>query len=423
MPTFRFTDISVPNVGTTVQAVWDFGDGSPQVTMTYPGDPKFVDHEYTQAGTYDVTLTATGNLGAVDVEVKQVVITLAPSQVVFALFNEDVQPGLVDEGPYEGIIVTDGQMTFTNNYITTPFFNSDGTLTYNYGGDINSPLEYVTKNWYYPTTPDIGENYYIRISRNFDLPSTQYYFPSLSSGDGVWTKIADLHGTASYLFHSGPSLGNVTYEFSDSPTGDNILMTINGTFGIIPYPQCFLGWLEYGASSIFPVDSLMVIEFVEPGTYQFSDNYLVNVGEYTSIDLNFGDGSPTVTRNYPADSKVFSHTYTEVDVNVYVEWTSYGNMGAIQNKYEQLVGIDSGFAINEVTPGTYDFTDNNYPELSGVVSTTWDFGDGSPLITHNYPADSYTVQHTYSVSGVYDVIAITSGSLGGSQKIVKQVSF
>ena len=57
-----FTDASVPNAGTIVTWVWDFGDGSPLVTINAPASPT-VKHAFANAQPYDVKLTVTTDKG------------------------------------------------------------------------------------------------------------------------------------------------------------------------------------------------------------------------------------------------------------------------------------------------------------------------------------------------------------------------
>src|SRR6185369_15889356 len=55
-----------PNVGSLTTWTWDFGDGSPSVTINAPSSPN-VTHTYAAAGVYPVTLTVTNSKGCVSV--------------------------------------------------------------------------------------------------------------------------------------------------------------------------------------------------------------------------------------------------------------------------------------------------------------------------------------------------------------------
>lgn len=71
--TISFTDLSSPNVGSLVSWTWDFGDGSPTVTINAPASPN-VTHTFAAAGTYNVLLTTTNSKGCVSTTPAQQVI-------------------------------------------------------------------------------------------------------------------------------------------------------------------------------------------------------------------------------------------------------------------------------------------------------------------------------------------------------------
>lgn len=71
--TISFTDLSSPSVGSIVSWTWDFGDGSPTVTINAPASPN-VTHTFAAAGTYNVLLTTTNNKGCVSTTPAQQVI-------------------------------------------------------------------------------------------------------------------------------------------------------------------------------------------------------------------------------------------------------------------------------------------------------------------------------------------------------------
>jgi PKD repeat protein len=76
-----FTDASVDPDGTVVGWDWDFGDGNTS-TAQHPS------HTYAAGGTYPVTLTATDDLGASDVDAQDVIVTAAtPSPITLTLLG------------------------------------------------------------------------------------------------------------------------------------------------------------------------------------------------------------------------------------------------------------------------------------------------------------------------------------------------
>ncbi len=75
----KFNDASVPNAGTIVTWVWDFGDGSPLVTINAPASPN-VTHTYANAQPYDVKLTVTTDKGCESVTTtKNIIVNINPT--------------------------------------------------------------------------------------------------------------------------------------------------------------------------------------------------------------------------------------------------------------------------------------------------------------------------------------------------------
>ncbi|TSA27920.1 MAG: PKD domain-containing protein [Bacteroidetes bacterium] len=73
-----FTDLSNSPHGFITQWVWNFGDGTPPVTITYPASPN-ISHSYANGGSYTVTLTITNSDGCTAVKTNLVLINYAPA--------------------------------------------------------------------------------------------------------------------------------------------------------------------------------------------------------------------------------------------------------------------------------------------------------------------------------------------------------
>ena len=67
-----FTNFSTPPNGYITQWEWDFGDGN-LVTVNFPNDPN-VSHQYTNDGTFQVTLTVTDSDSCTESTYRQVII-------------------------------------------------------------------------------------------------------------------------------------------------------------------------------------------------------------------------------------------------------------------------------------------------------------------------------------------------------------
>lgn len=140
-----------------------------------------------------------------------------------------------------------------------------------------------------------------------------------------------------------------------------------------------------------------------PLTVNFRDTLLLAKKYY----WNFGDGSPVQITTAP--NNTISHTYTTIGTyrvtlisedssTCNIRDTSYLNIRADNNR------ASLAFVPQKLPPCEqlqYQFV-NNSTAVSGAfgpASFTWDFGDGSPLVT----AGLNTVVHTFANPGTYDV--------------------
>lgn len=68
-----------------------------------------------------------------------------------------------------------------------------------------------------------------------------------------------------------------------------------------------------------------------------------------------------------------------------------------------------------------NFTDTSTVNTGDIVTAEWNFGDASPVVTRNYPADSTTVAHTYADNGTYTVTLTVYGDIGSSSDSSQQI--
>ncbi|HEC89111.1 MAG TPA: PKD domain-containing protein [Thermoplasmatales archaeon] len=129
-------------------------------------------------------------------------------------------------------------------------------------------------------------------------------------------------------------------------------------------------------------------------------------GEIVSYLWNFGDGEKTFgeTVYYSYDSE---GTYI-------VTLTVTDNNGSVKTAYTTaIISSGSGTKLSVDLPSSYTgFVGQNIQftaTTSGnnIVSYTWDFGDGTELITQNS-----TINHTYSEAGIYNVTITVSDTYG-----------
>ena len=110
--TVTFTNLTTLAVGTIDSYTWDFGDGSGTVSTTDAS------HSYTTAGTYTVTLTATGNATCTDVVTKNV--TIDPRPVV----SFDIA-----DGCFGNTLAVDNLTTITSGNLSYTWDFGDGNTS------------------------------------------------------------------------------------------------------------------------------------------------------------------------------------------------------------------------------------------------------------------------------------------------------
>jgi PKD repeat protein len=73
----QFIDQSTTPLGSLTEWIWDFGDGTPQITIHYPENPN-ITHAYTMAGTFSVSLTIMNSDSCTDAIIHDILIIASP---------------------------------------------------------------------------------------------------------------------------------------------------------------------------------------------------------------------------------------------------------------------------------------------------------------------------------------------------------
>jgi len=306
--TVNFTDQST---NTPTSWSWNFGDGGTS-TVQNPS------HQYTAAGVYTVTLTATNAYGS-DGETKTNYITVtAPGQAPVAAFTGTP---------------TSGTAPLTVNF-TDQSTNTPTSWSWNFGDGGTSTVQ---------------------------NPSHQY------TAAGVYT--VTLTATNAYG--------------SDGETKTNyITVTAPGQ----PPVAAFVGTPTSGTA---------------PLTVNFTDQ---STNTPTSWSWNFGDGGTSTSQNP-------SHQYTAAGVYTVTltATNAYGSDGETKTNYitvtapgQPPVAAFVGTPTSGTTPLTVNFTDQS---TNTPTSWSWNFGDGGTSTSQN-------PSHQYTAAGVYTVTLTATNAFG-----------
>lgn len=399
-------DSLVTNVNAIPTWFWDFGDG---LTST----DKNAAHAYTTPGSYIVTLYVTDSMGCENSISKTIEVHALPVANFYSGVNNCAgSEVLFDENSntYFGYVVRwiwdfgDGN----NQTVYFPVGNPNVLHTYNLPGTYPVSLTIVTSD----SCSDV-ENQTIVINPNpvvnfdFDIPAcagTAIQFNDLTqlNGGGSITSYLWDFGEPSSGASNTSTLPNPQHTYANAGTYQVILTATNGTdcsdsdtlsVTISAKPAVAFTWnssCQNQAVTFQPTAAIM-----PPATIA---TYL----------WNFGDGI-TSTSTSP------SHTYANYG-NFQVTLTVESTNGCTNSLTQTITVIQQpNVLFNFDQPACKDATVqfHNLSSTSGdyINQWVWNFGDGSPAQTLNFPS-SGDIQHIFAASGNFNVTLTVTTNAG-----------
>ncbi|MFJ9469872.1 Ig-like domain repeat protein [Streptomyces caniferus] len=357
--TFDATVTAVPpGAGTPTGTVtFDFGDGTPTVTAALTGGTAETTHVYTDTSATPYPVTATYNGGAdFTASTGTAAQTVQPADTTTALTSTP-DPSTV------------GQSTTFVAKVTpeAPAAGSPtGTVTFEFSDD--SP----------PVTVPVEGGTATVSHINPEVAASPYTVAATYSGDGNFNPSA---GADSQVVTKATSMTTVSTTPSPSVTGQSV--TFSATVEGVP------------ASSVVPT-----------GTVTF----------------DFGDGTAPVTVPLGGGTAGTTHAYTNASQSPYAVTVTYSgdsnftdSSGSSLHSVEQAATVTTVTAAPDpsVTGEAVTVTVTPVAPGAGIPTgdATFDFGDGSPVLTARLVDGSATVTHVYtSASGSpYTISAHYSG--------------
>lgn len=135
----------------------------------------------------------------------------------------------------------------------------------------------------------------------------------------------------------------------------------------------------------------------------------VNVGNYT---VDWGDGSPNSTGTSIIPPTFLSHLYTSTTDTFVVTLTDNSSgcvvtgVVVMEKTPTASIVIPMGDPTFGCAPSTFNFV-NNTQNVSLTTDFTWDFGDGSPILTFDETNVGQIISHTYLPGTVNCEVAVT----------------
>ncbi|MGB3947422.1 MAG: PKD domain-containing protein [Bacteroidia bacterium] len=407
--TFSFTNNSLPpTAGNIASWSWNFGDGSALNTTTQ--NPN---HNYNQAGVYEVTLiTYSSNLGCSDTLKDSVTVFNSPN-AAFGYYEVCVNQSMsfMDSSTVGGTAtITSWNWNFGSGYPTSTAQNPSNTFS-SYGllpvklivTTINNCMDSVTQNVLVhpnPTATISAPNTCFGDLTAFTDLST---IPSNPTNDLIQTRIWNFgDGSPNYNntnpFRMYPDTGTYTIQFIIASSFGCMDST---TETIIIHPKPLVNFTSSDTLGCEP----LCISFQQMASISKGNNvaYLWNWGDNTMPDTTLNPGHCFVNNNAP------SMVYYNVSLTV----VSDSGCATIHTKNNYIAVQPQPDIAFSVLPSLASIVNSTVEIADSTIGATlweWNFGDDSTHTDTLVVTDS--LFHTYADTGSYNVTLIATSALG-----------
>lgn len=386
--TIQFTQTCT---GNPTAFIWDFGDSTYGFSAT-------VSNTYTQPGSYTVKLTAIYDQSALEVS-KTIVINPVNVPLIGLDKSYICKPGTINLNATSSGNIANYEWDFgdttakvntainttSHSYVNYGTYNIILTATDNFGCAGSDTTSVMVKRLpitataspargCIPANPVFSAN--VSVPTNDAVSNYTWDF-----GDGS-PQISTTSNNTSHLYNNvGTYSPTLTVTTNDGCTN-------NFNYPAIAYGTPPFNHIAYPKKTI--VCGSETPEFVSKAT---------NANSYV---WNFGDGT-TLT----VVDTIAKHKYTTLG-NKTVTVTPYFN-GCAGNAIRfqiSVVGIIARYSFANTCADKKTFSFNNLSQ-GNLSSTSWDFGDGSPVAT------TTNAMHTFPASGTYNTLLIVTDSITG----------
>lgn len=377
-----FNDISVTiNGGNISQWSWDFGDGNNSILQN-------TSHTYATCDTFTVKLAVTSNNGCKDSTTKAVVVNCLPSA------NFNYTPVCYNQAT----IFTDSSIgnisSWSWNFGDNSPANTSSNPSYTYSspGFYNVTLTITTTDGCVDSITKLVHVYYNPVAgfthNNVCLGDT-LFFNNTSSVDTS-------SSIATYLWVFGDN------SATSSIQNPNHYYSLPGT-----YPVTLITTTIDGCSN---ASNIQVKTFDAPvSSFIFSNTCLADSALFTNTSLSptvgnianwswdFGDGSAVNTSAWN-----LAHLYAATG-NYQLTLITYSSNLACSDTLHDSISVFpmpvANFSYNNVCLNEATIFNDSSSILNGsLASWSWDFGDGTTLVTIQNPTHIYANPGTYTVS-------------------------
>lgn len=363
--TTNFTD---QTTGSPINWIWDFGDSTAVSNTQHPT------HTYSTAGSYNVTLIAFGGSGCSDtissiVSVNQIptaAFTFASVCTNDTVFFSSTSTG----GPTTYVWdFGDGFISNTNNVSPTHVYTLAGTynvvLTAGYStGCTNSTTIPVTA---YPLT----------------IPAFTSTTPCLNDSSAFTDATTNAPSQWIWNFGDGGPVSTM-----QNPTH---LYTSPGTYQVELITENSFGCRDSVTINSI-VNPLPTAAFAFDTVCQGTGTSFTNQS-ISSVSWNWDFGDSTAPGNFNSPNHVYSASGTFT-----VTLISSTNLGCTDTITHDIIVNPNPVAAYIASTACYTYASVFTDSSTAAVSWSWNFGDGSPLVTTTNPSYFYPAPGTYNAT-------------------------
>jgi len=404
----HFTDQSVPNAGSLISWLWNFGDGTSGSTLPNP------EHLFANPGTYTVTLTVTNSNLCTDISTAQIIVRPEPvSAFTFSTGNCTGSPvSFTNQSTTpQGYMVQWIWDFGDGNSVTVSFPNPpDVTHVYANSGSFNVILtvknsDSCTDQAMHMVTVNANPlANFTSASGNCEMVPVDFTDLSQTNGGGpivnwFWDFGDPASGTANQSTKQNPSH---VYQLAGNYTVELIVKNVANCYDTIEHEVV----VEDGPLTDFSADTVC------RGTpTQFTDMSVATSGTIVAWNWDFGDGTPGSTQQNPTHLYAGAGTYTVTLVATSSEGCSHDTAHFV----EVMEIPDAVFTYSgQCEDSPIQFTDLSTSVSGIIIAWYWDFGDGNTS-TLQHPV------HTYDTTGLFNVMLRVTNIWGCADSVTVPV--
>ncbi|MGW2001491.1 beta strand repeat-containing protein, partial [Streptomyces tubercidicus] len=446
-----------PGAGTPTGTVtFDFGDGSAPVTAPLTDGTATTGHVYTAAedNAYTVTATYDGDAdfttsSGTDTQSVQpagtalaVVSTPDPSTVgepvTFGVTVSALAPGagtptgtvtfdFGDGTPPGTASLTDGAAEITHTYTdaaelpypVTATYNGDADFTTSLGTDTQTvqPADTTTSVNSAPDPSTVGQltTFVAQISPEAPAAGAPTGTVTFAFGDGTPPVTAPVEGGTAKVTHANPEVAESPYTVAATYSGDDNFNPSAGTDSQLVAPAVPTTTVTSTPAPSVTGETVTFTATVAAGSPA--------AGTPTgTVTFDFGDGTAPVTAPLTDGTALLAHAYTTAPLSPFTATVTYSgdinftaSVGIGTHSVEEAATVTTVTAAPDpsVTGESVTVTVAPAAPASGIPTgaVSFDFGDGTPVLTAQLVDGTVTVTHPYtSVSGSpYTITAVYLG--------------